>query len=135
MWPRNVSADHGTPLKFPSIFHLTDASLPLFGLISDMRAPRCMRRQKSSKGQVKVSKQEQDAAKRREQMAAAAEARIARLKLVSEQQQLWCYMASCVLPHSSSSAPCDSITKRDVHTVEDSVNVSGIRAGPSRCEC
>ncbi len=45
-------------------------------------------RQKS--GKVKPSKQEQDAAKRREQMAAAAEARIARLQLVSEQQQLWC---------------------------------------------
>ncbi len=41
-------------------------------------------------GKVKPSKQEQDAAKRREQMAAAAEARIARLQLVSEQQQLWC---------------------------------------------
>ena len=54
-----------------------------------------MRRQKSSKGQVRLSKQEQDAAKRREQMAAAAEARIARLKLVSEQQQLWCYIALC----------------------------------------
>ncbi|CAL5219276.1 g1077 [Coccomyxa viridis] len=40
-------------------------------------------------GKVKPSKQEQDAAKRREQMAAAAEARIARLQLVSEQQQLW----------------------------------------------
>jgi hypothetical protein len=34
-------------------------------------------------------------AKRREQVAAAAEARIARLKLVSEQQQLWC---SCLIP-------------------------------------
>ena len=41
-------------------------------------------------GKVKPSRQEQDAAKRREQMAAAAEARLARLQLVSEKQQLWC---------------------------------------------
>ena len=55
----------------------------------------CTCRQKDGKGKVKLSKQEQDAAKRREQIAAAAEARIARLKLVSEQQQLWC---SCLIP-------------------------------------
>jgi hypothetical protein len=54
----------------------------------------CTCRQKDGKGKVKLSKQEQDAAKRREQIAAAAEARIARLKLVSEQQQLWC---SCLI--------------------------------------
>ena len=52
-------------------------------------------RQKDGKGKVKLGKQEQDAAKRREQIAAAAEARIARLRLVSEQQQLWC---SCLIP-------------------------------------
>lgn len=49
-----------------------------------------MFRQKDGKGKVKLSRQEQEAGRRREQMAAAAEARIARLKLVSEQQQLWC---------------------------------------------
>jgi len=47
-------------------------------------------RLKDSKGKVKLCKQEQDAARRREQMAAAAEARIARLQLISGQQQLWC---------------------------------------------
>ena len=47
-------------------------------------------RLKDGKGKVKLSKQEQDAARRREQMAAAAEARIARLQLISGQQQLWC---------------------------------------------
>lgn len=35
------------------------------------------------------SRSEQEASKRREQMAAAAEARMARLKLASQQQQLW----------------------------------------------
>ena len=76
-----------------------------------------MRRQKSSKGQVKLSRQEQDAAKRREQMAAAAEARIARLQLVSEQQQLWCYMAPCVLPQSFTTPPCDSVAKEHMQAV------------------
>ena len=38
---------------------------------------------------VAQSKSERDAAKRREQMAAAAEARMARLQLASQQQQLW----------------------------------------------
>lgn len=37
----------------------------------------------------KQSKTEREAGEKREQMAAAAEARMARLKLASQQQQLW----------------------------------------------
>jgi len=36
-----------------------------------------------------LSRSEKEAASKREQMAAAAEARMARLKLASQQQQLW----------------------------------------------
>ncbi len=38
---------------------------------------------------VKLSKAEAAAVQKREQMAAAAEARMARLQLISQQQQLW----------------------------------------------
>jgi hypothetical protein len=41
-------------------------------------------------GKVKLSKSEAEAERKREQLAKAAEARMARLQLVSQQQQLWC---------------------------------------------
>ena len=79
---RGPCVDHAWPGAFPCLAHLPVTHASRINGLRDL----C--RQKD--GKVKPSKQEQDAAKRREQMAAAAEARIARLQLVSEQQQLWC---------------------------------------------
>lgn len=52
---------------------------------------RCMCRSKQGKAAKppKLSRSEREAGEKREQMAAAAEARMARLKLASQQQQLW----------------------------------------------
>jgi hypothetical protein len=49
---------------------------------------RC-RQEGGSSGKVRLSKAETAASQKREQMAAAAEARMARLQLLSQQQQLW----------------------------------------------
>jgi len=49
----------------------------------------CRSKQGKAVKPPKQSKTEREAGEKREQMAAAAEARMARLKLASQQQQLW----------------------------------------------
>ena len=49
----------------------------------------CRSKQGKASKPAALSRSEQEASKRREQMAVAAEARMARLKLASQQQQLW----------------------------------------------
>ncbi len=47
-------------------------------------------RDPEERAQAKVSRAQAAAASKREQLAQAAEARMARLQLLSQQQQLWC---------------------------------------------
>ena len=49
----------------------------------------CRSKQGKAAKPPKQSRTEREAGEKREQMAAAAEARMARLKLASQQQQLW----------------------------------------------